>query len=164
VLGPLLALLQVRNHPGWQTQYCSLASAIVWDPVTREFPQGAEGGHGAPSAEAAHAPVAESGHGASPYGDTGFNLAHSIETSLHSELGTEWLFIILSLVAAGIGMGLGWLFYLKNPRLPDIWANRLRHSTLPATTNTGLTILRLNDHTSNNGFGSRCLFVRFEDC
>ena len=41
-------------------------------------------------------------------------------------LATEWLFIVMSLVAAGIGMGLGWLFYLKDTRLPDIWATRLR--------------------------------------
>jgi NADH-quinone oxidoreductase subunit L len=95
--------------------------------VTREFPTGAEAGHGAPATEAAaHAPAAASGHGATPYGDVGFNLAHSIETTLHSQLGTEWLFIVLSLIAAGIGIGLGLLFYLRDPRLPDIWANRLR--------------------------------------
>jgi NADH-quinone oxidoreductase subunit L len=60
----------------------------------------------------------------SPYGDTGFNLAHTLERSL-GERGVEWFFIILSLVVAGFGMFLGWLFYIKNPRLPDIWAARL---------------------------------------
>ena len=45
---------------------------------------------------------------------------------LHSHLLTEWLFIIMSLVVAGIGIGLGLLFYVKSPRLPDIWALRLR--------------------------------------
>jgi NADH-quinone oxidoreductase subunit L len=38
----------------------------------------------------------------------------------------EWIFIIISLLAAGLGMGLGWLFYVKKPGLPDVWAARLR--------------------------------------
>ena len=122
-IGPAFHSITGSDHPGGKLNIVNWLNPIIWDPVAREFPQGAEAGHEAPVAEA---PVAESSHGASPYGNVGFNLAHSIETSLHSELGTEWLFIILSLVAAGIGMGLGWLFYLKDPRLPDIWANRLR--------------------------------------
>jgi len=60
------------------------------------------------------------------YGDTGFNLAHSVENSTHSELATEWIFIIISLVVAGIGMLLGGLFYVWRPELPNIWAQRLR--------------------------------------
>jgi NADH-quinone oxidoreductase subunit L len=61
----------------------------------------------------------------SPYGHTGFNLAHAVEGVTHSHFWTEMLFIVISLVAAGIGMGLGWLFYMKNPRLPHVWAARL---------------------------------------
>ncbi|HVG31213.1 MAG TPA: NADH-quinone oxidoreductase subunit L [Pyrinomonadaceae bacterium] len=84
--------------------------------------------HARPEAGAAHE-TGEAGHGAgaahaSPYGDTGFNLAHALEGSL-GERGTEWLFIVISLVVAGFGIFLGWLFYIKNPRLPDIWAARL---------------------------------------
>ena len=60
----------------------------------------------------------------SPYGDTGFNLAHTLEPSL-GERGTEWLFIVISLVVAGFGIFLGWLFYIRNPKLPDAWAARL---------------------------------------
>jgi NADH-quinone oxidoreductase subunit L len=79
----------------------------------------------APAQGATHAATAAAGEGHSPYGnDTGFNLAHSVESSL-GERGTEWLFIVISLIAAGIGMGLGWLFYVKNPRLPEVWAARL---------------------------------------
>jgi NADH-quinone oxidoreductase subunit L len=89
--------------------------------------------HAAPAphtdAAPAQAPHAATGAGdshSSPYGnDTGFNLAHAAEGLLGSHTAAEWLFIIISLVAAGIGMGLGWLFYVKNPRLPDIWAARL---------------------------------------
>ncbi len=66
-----------------------------------------------------------------PTAVTGFNLAHAVESKLRSvtkrsELATEWLFIIISLVVAGIGIGLGFLFYVKDTRLPDIWAARLR--------------------------------------
>lgn len=61
-----------------------------------------------------------------PYGEEGFNLAGAVEAKLHSETATEWLFIIISLLVAGFGIALGWLFYVKNPRLPDVWAARLR--------------------------------------
>ena len=61
-----------------------------------------------------------------PYPDTGFNLSHAVDNVLHNHLLTEWLFIIMSLVVAGIGIVLGLLFYVKSPRLPDIWAQRLR--------------------------------------
>src|SRR5256714_5998549 len=64
--------------------------------------------------------------GASPPRPAGFNLAHSIEEKVHSETVTEWVFIIISLVVAGIGIGLGLLFYLKSPNLADVWAARLR--------------------------------------
>ncbi len=39
---------------------------------------------------------------------------------------TEWTFIIISLIVAGFGIGLGMLFYVKKPQLADIWAQRLR--------------------------------------
>jgi NADH-quinone oxidoreductase subunit L len=74
----------------------------------------------------AQATHAGAGEGHSPYGnDTGFNLAHAAEQSLGSHTAAEWLFIVISLIAAGIGMGLGYLFYVKNPRLPEVWAARL---------------------------------------
>jgi len=61
-----------------------------------------------------------------PYGDTGFNLAHAIQGMLGgSHAAAEWFFIIVSLVAAGLGIGLGYLFYVKRPELPDLWAARL---------------------------------------
>jgi NADH-quinone oxidoreductase subunit L len=84
--------------------------------------------HPASAAPAQGATHAATGGGAnySPYGnDAGFNLAHAAEASLGSHTAAEWLFIIISLVAAGIGMFFGWLFYVKNPRLPEVWATRL---------------------------------------
>ncbi|MEP6742707.1 MAG: NADH-quinone oxidoreductase subunit L, partial [bacterium] len=59
-------------------------------------------------------------------GEEGFNLAHAAESKLGSETATEWLFIVISLIVAGIGIGLGFLFYVKDTRLPDIWAARLK--------------------------------------
>jgi NADH-quinone oxidoreductase subunit L len=77
-------------------------------------------------AQAPHASTGASHGHPSPYGnDTGFNLAHATEGLLGSHTAAEWLFIIISLVAAGIGMLLGYLFYVKNPRLPEVWAARL---------------------------------------
>jgi NADH-quinone oxidoreductase subunit L len=90
--------------------------------------------HAGPAAPASHTdaapaqvPHAANGEShASPYGnDNSFNLAHAAESSLGSHTAAEWLFIVISLVAAGIGMLLGWLFYVKNPRLPEVWAARL---------------------------------------
>jgi len=36
------------------------------------------------------------------------------------------VFIIISVLVAGLGIGLGFLFYVKDTSLPDIWAARLR--------------------------------------
>ncbi len=50
------------------------------------------------------------------------------KASIHSELATEWIFIIISLVVAGIGMLLGGLFYVWRPRT----AGYLGAKTAPA--------------------------------
>ncbi len=84
--------------------------------------------HGAATAttgETAHAATGTNAAAHAPYGDTGFNLAHSAEHALGSHTAAEWLFIIISLVAAGIGIGLGYLFYVKQPHLPGVWAARM---------------------------------------
>src|SRR5262249_40540225 len=56
---------------------------------------------------------------------SGFNLARVVEEKLGSETATEWVFVIISLIAAGLGIALGLLFYIKSPQLADIWAARL---------------------------------------
>ncbi|HEY9284475.1 MAG TPA: hypothetical protein VIP46_13545, partial [Pyrinomonadaceae bacterium] len=61
----------------------------------------------------------------SPYGDTGFNLAHAVEEIFHSHTAAEWFFIVVSLLVAGLGIFLGYLFYVKKPHLPNVWATRL---------------------------------------
>ena len=130
-IGPAFRPITGSEHPGGRLHIVNWLNPIIWNPVTREFNAPEGGAHEAATAETAHAePVAEAGaHGeaaTSVYGNTGFNLAHSVEASTHNELLTEWIFIIISLVVAGIGMLLGAYFYLWQPALAGIWAQRLR--------------------------------------
>jgi NADH:ubiquinone oxidoreductase subunit 5 (subunit L)/multisubunit Na+/H+ antiporter MnhA subunit len=123
-IGPAFSTVTGSEHPGGRLHIVTWLNPIIWNPVTREFntPEGAE----TPVAETPA--LAEGAHGeagASVYGNTGFNLAHSVESSTHSELGTEWIFILISLVVAGIGMLLGAFFYLWRPALAGIWTQRL---------------------------------------
>lgn len=107
------------EHPGGRLNIVTWLNPVIWNPQTKEFNK--------PEGEAAsETPRSEAGEGGtvSAYGDTGFNLAHAVEGKI-SERATEWVFIIISLLAAGLGMFLGWLFYVKDTRLPDIWAARL---------------------------------------
>src|SRR6185436_1033090 len=124
-IGPAFRTITGSEHPGGHLNIVTWLNPIIWNPATGEF-NPAEGAHEAAPAEGAHAAeapaAAEGAHGgAYVYGDTGFNLAHSIESSTHSELATEWIFIVISLVVAGIGILLGVLFYVWRPELPNIW-------------------------------------------
>ncbi len=134
-IGPAFQAVTGSEHPGGKLNIVTWLSPVIWNPVTREFGAEGAGGEHAPAtategAAAPHSTAASQpppGYEPiehTPYGDTGYNLAHTVEHSL-GERAAEWLFIIISLVAAGLGMGLGYLFYIKNPRLPDVWARRL---------------------------------------
>ncbi len=133
-IGPAFEKFTGSKHPGGNLNISNWLAPIVWNPLTREFGTShAPAGHGteapAPAAEGHAAAPAEAGHGqfvSAPYGDTGFNLAHAVDNVLHDHFWTEWTFIFLSLIAAGIGIGLGMLFYVRSPSLPDVWAQRLR--------------------------------------
>jgi NADH-quinone oxidoreductase subunit L len=105
---------------------------VIWNPSTRSF--GTEAGEARAETKRAEAPVTRAEPSTTlelhkedglPYEDTGFNLAHTVESKLGSETATEWVFILISLIVAGIGIGLGLLFYIKDTRLPDVWAARL---------------------------------------
>ena len=85
-------------------------SPVIWNPTTKAF--------GTAAGEAPEAKPVEAAQ-------TGFNLAQAVKNKVGSETATEWVFIILSLIVAGSGIGLGFLFYIKDPRLPDVWAARL---------------------------------------
>src|SRR6266850_606944 len=123
------------QHVGGRMNIVNFLDPIIWNPTTRFF-----GTHHVvdsygkqPEFKEAHVELSvlttEPLHvelPPPPYGQEGFNLAHMVESAVHSEALTEWVFIIISLLVAGLGITLGWLFYVKNPRLPDIWASRLR--------------------------------------
>ena len=123
------------HHVGGRMNIVNFLDPIIWNPTTRFF-----GTHEVvdsygkrPEFKEAHVELSvlttEPVHVESPpppYGDKGFNLADAVESIVHSHTLTEWVFIIISLLVAGFGIGLGCLFYVKNLRLPDIWASRLR--------------------------------------
>ncbi len=93
---------------------------IIWNSETGAFNSVAsEEGRLPPNTKAVL--TGETSHQA----PAGFNLAHTIENKLGSEMATEWLFIIISLAVAGLGIGLGLLFYVKSPNLAEVWAARL---------------------------------------
>jgi NADH-quinone oxidoreductase subunit L len=85
---------------------------VIWNQSTRQF------GTPEPVVDKPNAEPAESS-------TAPFNLAHAVEAKLGSETAAEWVFIIISLVAAGAGIALGLLFYIKSPSLADVWAARL---------------------------------------
>jgi NADH-quinone oxidoreductase subunit L len=118
------------HHVGGKLNIVNFLDPIIWNPATKEFgvlnaehEAGATVTHGnAGNAEAAatEAPATEEIHASS-----GFNLAHAVTNAVGSHTAAEWVFIVISLLAAGLGIGLGLLFYVRNPRLPDAWAARL---------------------------------------
>ncbi|HEY0005576.1 MAG TPA: NADH-quinone oxidoreductase subunit L [Pyrinomonadaceae bacterium] len=131
------------HHVGGRMNIVNWLEPVIWNPQTHRFgketeeeaskdasaPHAAEGSPlPTTSAVETAGPVHKERAGeeeVSPYGETGFNLAHAAEKSLGSHTAAEWMFIIISLLAAGIGMGLGFLFYVWRPRLPEVWAARL---------------------------------------
>src|SRR6185437_269089 len=122
------------NHVGGRMNIVNFLDPIIWNPTTRYFgTHEVVDSYGKPLEHVAETTRAELVAGElepaetpPPYDSEGFNLAHAVESKVHSETLTEWVFILISLVVAGIGIGLGLLFYMKDTSLPDIWAARLR--------------------------------------
>src|SRR2546423_1278920 len=96
---------------------------IIWNPTTGQFGKEEEGNA---AILTGRAPAETTSRLEEHASQNGFNLAHTVESKLGSETATEWVFILLSLIVAGIGIGLGFLFYIKDTRLPEVWAARLR--------------------------------------
>ncbi|PYS44043.1 MAG: NADH-quinone oxidoreductase subunit L [Acidobacteria bacterium] len=94
---------------------------VIWNPVTKSFGSGPSD---SVETQTSSEPVTHA-ESASPYGQTGFNLAEAVEKKLGKESLAELVFVVISLLVAGLGMGLGYLFYIKDVRLPDVWAARL---------------------------------------
>jgi len=123
-IGPAFGL---GETPGGKLNIVKWLDPIIWNPVTREFGKhGAEEHPEATTNAEATTSLEERVKEVGVYGNVHSTLAKTVEHSVHSEPVTEWIFIVISLIAAGIGIGLGYLFYLKDTRLPDIWAQRLR--------------------------------------
>jgi hypothetical protein len=122
------------HHVGERLNIVNWLEPVIWNPMTGAFGEEtreevAGGEHStAPlptTSEPGAPPEHAKGEEISPYGDTGFNLAHGVEEKLGSHTAAEWFFIVVSLIVAGLGIGLGWLFYVRSPRLPGVWARRL---------------------------------------
>jgi NADH-quinone oxidoreductase subunit L len=121
------------KHVGGRMNIVNFLDPILWNPTTRAFgTHEAVDSYGKPLTSVAVGRAEllpheiETSEAPPPYGTEGFNLAHAVESKTHSETGTEWIFIVISVVVAGIGIALGLLFYVKDTSLPDIWAARLR--------------------------------------
>ena len=119
------------RHVGGKMNIVTWLDPIIWNKETGGFgaenhanpePNPASRGSAARPAELERGPHPAAGEVRE---HSGFNLAHTIESAVHSETATEWVFIILSLVVAGLGIGLGFLFYVKSPQLADVWSARL---------------------------------------
>ena len=129
-VGPAFRFMGWGEHPGGKLNIVTWMNPIIWNPTTHEFGSAEGGGHA--GTEVAHTelvpapPEALERSEAGVYGNVRTTLAQSVEHGVHNELATEWLFMVTSLMVAGIGIGLGLLFYVKDTRLPDIWAQRLR--------------------------------------
>src|SRR6266545_4314961 len=120
------------EHVGGRMNIVNFLDPIIWNPTTRYFGRHEiVDSYGKPLERVGEIRFGlvttelEPVEVPPPYGHEGFNLAHAVESKLHSETATEWVFIIISLVVATSGMLLGSLFYLWRPHLPDIWAARL---------------------------------------
>jgi NADH-quinone oxidoreductase subunit L len=112
------------KHVGGKLNIVNWMEPIIWNPSTGQFGKPEESKTGVIAfGEMSPAEAARVEENSS---HAGLNLAHAVEANLGSEAATEWVFILISLVVAAIGIGLGLLFYVKSPNLADLWATRLR--------------------------------------
>jgi len=121
------------KHVGGRMNIVNFLDPIIWNPTTHYFgTHEVVDSYGKPLQPVAgtHAVLMlgqlEPAESPPPYGTEGFNLAHAVETKVHNETATEWVFIAISVLVAALGIGLGFLFYVKDTSLPEIWAARLR--------------------------------------
>jgi NADH-quinone oxidoreductase subunit L len=133
-IGPAFKYLFGSEHPGGNLNIVNFMVPVIWNPMTRTFGGGEPAQAVSHEASVAATNAASTAEGdqpaaseqASPYGRSGYNLAHAVTNGIGSHTLTEWVFIVISLVVAGIGMLLGGLFYVWRPALPEVWAARLR--------------------------------------
>ena len=121
------------RHVGGRMNIVNFLDPIIWNPTTQYFGTHEHvDSYGKPLEQVGEARFelvfGQLGPAETPplHRTAGFNLADAVESKVHSETLTEWVFILISLLVAGTGIGLGLLFYVKDKSLPDIWAARLR--------------------------------------
>ncbi len=131
-VGPAFKFITGADHPGGRLNIVNFLDPIIWNSATGQFGKGHVAGvtgHEGATEPLPPAP-SESNTSESAFVAThsaeGFNLAHAAENALGSHTAAEWLFIIISLAVAAVGILLGCLFYLWRPHLPDVWASRLK--------------------------------------
>ncbi len=131
-IGPSFKAITGSEHPGDKLNIVNWLNPVIWNPKTGEFRTAEIGSasHEAAPAES-HATVPAQSESQPPADETaaahhGLNLAHSAEKALGTHTRAEWLFIVISLLVAGLGMFLGYLFYVRSPGLPGVWAARLK--------------------------------------
>jgi NADH:ubiquinone oxidoreductase subunit 5 (subunit L)/multisubunit Na+/H+ antiporter MnhA subunit len=129
-VGPAFKFLTGSDHPGGRVNIVNWLDPVIWNSATREFgKEHAVADHSASAAgdtTAAESALASSEHAPAASHSSWFNLAHAADSALGSHTAAEWLFIVISLAVAALGILLGMLFYLWRPGLPDVWAARLR--------------------------------------
>lgn len=118
-------------HAGNRVNIATWLEPIIWNPQTMEF--GASHTQPEPGTQS----LAKSGNLAaletaraislsdSPYDKGAHTFAADIESYFGSRARAEQLLMLISLAVALSGIGVGVLFYVKLPRLPDVWARRL---------------------------------------
>ena len=119
------------KHVGGRMNIVNFLDPIIWNPTSQYFgTHEVVDSYGKPLAHVAQTraelTITEPAEPPPPYGSEGFNLAHAVEAKIHNEWLTEILFIAISILVAVFGIGLGFLFYVKDTSLPDLWAARLR--------------------------------------
>jgi NADH-quinone oxidoreductase subunit L len=118
------------KHVGGRMNIVNFLDPIIWNPTTHYFgTHEVVDSYGKPlrGSATAHVEIIVGPletEAPPPYGAEGFNLAHAFE-SRFGKL-TEFIFMGIAFAAAVMGMLLGYLFYVKNTSLPDIWARRLK--------------------------------------
>ena len=139
-VGPAFKFITGTDHPGGRLNIVNFLDPVIWNSATGEFGKAHTSAATAASAGTGHEAPATTGHAGTTTATQGehgdpqstvahaesFNLAHAAEGALGSHTLAEWLFIIISLAIAALGILLGFLFYVWRPHLPDIWATRLR--------------------------------------
>ncbi len=116
------------THAGGRANIATWLEPVIWNPQTREFgaPHTQYESDARPLAESSVDASLETAQANSPYDKSAHNLASVIVNVFGSNARAEQFLMLISLVVAFFGIGMGALFYVKQPGLPDVWTRRLQ--------------------------------------